>query len=175
VNPRLRAAVAVAVIVGLLIAATADAAEIRLALAPRISLPKDSPAYSEDTADLYGTNIALLTSGFLRARAQAQLRRDVPSSMRVQAMRVANTSIISVTVSGSDDTLASSFASALVDQFLRFKREQKAKYYRDAINTVETALSYVPPEYAKHLEEYKQRLVIASLLDTKPDFERVEY
>ena len=156
-------------------AATLPAAELRLGLAPRITLPKDSPAYSEDTVNFYGTNIALLTSGFLRARAEAQVRRTVPKSIRVEATRIRDTSIISVVVSGGDDEIANAFASALVDQFLRFKREQKAKYYRDAINTVDTALSYVPPEYTKQLQEYKQQLVVASLLDTKPDFERVEY
>src|ERR1043166_832017 len=50
----------------------APAAEIRLAVAPKISLPPNLPVYSEDTLNFYGTNIALLTSTFLRARAEAQ-------------------------------------------------------------------------------------------------------
>ena len=158
-----------------MVAVAANAGEVRLALTPKITLPKDSPAYYEDNADFYGTTIALLTSGFLRGRAEAQLRKEGRSSMRVQATRVANTSIISVTATGTDEDSANSFLVALLDQFFRYKREQKARYYRDAINSIETALSYVPAEYARQLEEYKQRLVIASLLDTKPDFERVEY
>ena len=131
--------------------------------------------YSEDTTDLFGTNIALLTSGFLRARAEAQLRKSLPSSLRAEAKRIPNTSIISITASARDDSLASAFLSALVEQFMRFKRDQKAKYYRDAINSIDTALTYVPAEYAKQLEVYKQQLVIASLVDTKPDFERIDY
>jgi hypothetical protein len=153
----------------------AKAAEVRLALAPRISFPKDSPVYSEDQADFYGTNIAILTSAFLRARAEGQIRKTLPSSLKIQATRVPNTSIISITASGNDELLANSFLSALVEQFLRFKHDQKAKYYRDAINAIDSALSYVQPEYAHQLEEYKQRLVIISMLDTKPEFERVEY
>ncbi|MFL6515535.1 MAG: hypothetical protein ACJ8M1_10995 [Chthoniobacterales bacterium] len=153
----------------------ANAAEIRLSLAPKISLPKDSPAYSEDTVDFYGTNMALLTSGLLRTRAEAQLHQTVPASLRIQATRIANTSIISLTTSGGDESLANGVLAAVVDQFLRFKREQKAKYYRDAINAVDAALSYVPAEYAKHLEDYKERLVIASILDTKPAFEKIDY
>jgi hypothetical protein len=155
--------------------ATCDAAEIRIALAPKITLPKDSPSYVEDTADFYGTNIALLTSGFLRSRVEGQLRKTVPASLRVQAARLPNTSIISITASGGDDALANSFLSALVEQFLRFKREQKAKCYRDAINAIDSALTYVPSEYAKQLETYKQQLVVASLVDTKPEFERIEF
>jgi len=132
--------------------AAADGAEIRLALAPKITLPKDSPMYSEDTANFYGTNIALLTSGLLRTRAEAQLRKSVPPSLKVMATRIPDTSIISITVNGGkDDSLAGAFLSALVDQFLQFKRDQKARYYRDTINSIDTALTYVPAEYAKQL------------------------
>jgi hypothetical protein len=130
-----------AITVGLVVSSV-DAAEVRLALAPKITLPVDSPVYFEDSADFYGTNIAILTSGFLRARAEAQIRKTLPASFRVQATRVANTSIISITASTSDDSLANSFLSALVEQFLRFKHEQKAKYYRDAINNVDSALYF---------------------------------
>jgi len=153
----------------------AQAAEIRLAVAPKISLPVDSPVYFEDAGNFYGTNIALLTSAFLRGRAEAQIQKHLPSSVRVEATRIPNTSIISITASAGDESLANSFLSAAVDQFLRFKREQKSKYYRDAINAVDAALTYVPSEYARKLEDYKQRLVITSLIDTKPDFERIEY
>ena len=157
-------------------AATAlRAAEVRIALAPKIALPKDAPVYVEDTADFYGTNIALLTSGFLRTRAQGQLQKTLPSSARLTVTRVPNTSIISIVVTGGDDALATSFASALVEQFLRFKREQKARHYRDTINAIDTALTYDPAEYAKQLEEYKQKVVVASMLDAKPDFERIDY
>ena len=151
-----------------------NGAEVRLALAPKITLPKDSPMYAEDQSNFYGTNIALLTSGFLRARAEAQIRKSLPS-LRLAATRVADTSIISVTASGIDDSLANAFLSALVDQFIRFKREQKARYYRDAINSIDTALTYVPAEYARQLETYKQQLVIASLVDNKPEFEKIDF
>jgi len=152
-----------------------SATEVRLGLAPRISLPKDAPAYTEDNTDLYGTTIALLTSGFLRSKAEGQLQKPVPSSTRVTAARVPNTSIISVVVSGSDDAVATSFASALIEQFMRYKREQKAKYYRDTINAIDSALTYVPAQYARQLEEYKQKVVVASMLDSNPNFERIEY
>ena len=149
--------------------------ELRLARAPKISLAEDWPVYSEDTADFYGTNIALLTSKLLRDRAEAQLRKPLPSSLRVEAKRVPNTSIISVVASGADDSVTAAFLSALFDQFVRFKHEEKAKYYHDTVVTIDQALTYVPPEYAKQLEAYKERLVLASLVDVKPDFERVEY
>ena len=158
-----------------LVALHSQAAEIRLAVAPRISLPVDSPVYSEDVANFYGTNIALLTSAFLRARAEAEIQKKLPSSLRAEATRIPNTSIISLTASAGDESLASSFLVAVVDQFFRYKREQKSRYYRDAINAVDSALTYVPPEYARKLEDYKERLVIASMLDTKPDFEKIDY
>ena len=157
------------------VAVVTQAAEIRLALAPKISLPVDSPVYSEDTVNFYGTNIALLTSPFLRARAEAQIQKKLPASLRVEATRIPNTSIISVTASAGDESLASSFLSAVVEQFFRYKREQKSRYYRDAINAVDSALTYIPPEYARKLEEYKQRLAVASMLDTNPDFEKIDY
>ena len=140
-----------------------------------ITLPKDSPVFTEDTASSYGTNIALLASKFLRARVEAQMRRQIPSSLRVEANRVPNTTIISVVASGVEDSFASAFLSALFDQFIHFKHEQKAKYYRDAIATVDSALTYIPPECAQRLQLYREQLVIASVLDVKPDFERVDY
>ena len=172
-----RSAVASLLLVAvILLGATAlHAAEVRIALAPKIALPKDAPVYVEDAADFYGTNIALLTSGFLRTRAEGQLQKSIPSSMRLTVTRVPNTSIISIVVTGGDDALATSFASALVEQFLRFKREQKARYYRDTINAIDSALTYVPAVYAKQLEEYKQKVVVASMLDAKADFDRIDY
>jgi len=154
---------------------TLSAAEVRLALAPKLTLPKDAPVYTEDSVDRYGTTIALLTSGLLRSKAEEQLQKPVPSSIRVTATRVQNTSIISVVVSGGDDATTNSFASALIEQFMRFKREQKARFYRDTINAIDSALTYVPAEYAKQLEEYKQKVVVVSMLDIKPDFERIDY
>src|SRR5438874_6730058 len=111
-----------------LIMVAAQAAEIRLAVAPKISLPVDSPVFSEDVTNFYGTNIALLTSAFLRTRAEAQIQKQLPSSVRVAATRIPNTSIISVTASAGDESLANSFLSAIIDQFFRFKREQKSRY-----------------------------------------------
>jgi hypothetical protein len=154
---------------------TVQAAEIRLAIAPKITVPPNWPVYSEDVANFYGTNIALLTSAFLRAKAEAQIQKHLPASLRVEATRVPNTSIISVTASSGDEALASSFLSAVIDQFLEFKREQKSKHYRDAINAIDSALTYVPAEYARKLEDYKQQLVVASMLDNKPDFEKIDY
>jgi hypothetical protein len=153
----------------------ASGSELRVAVAPRITLPKDSPAFTEDSASFYGTNIALLVSKFLRARVEAQLRKPIPSSLRVEANRVPNTTIIAVVASGVEDSVASAFLSALFDQFNQFKHEQKAKYYRDAIATVDSALTYIPPEYVQRLQLYREQLVLASVLDVKPDFERVEY
>jgi len=146
-----------------------------VAVAPRITLPKDSPAFTEDTASFYGTNTALLVSKFLRARVEAQLHKQIPSSLRVEANRIPNTTIISVVASGVEDSVAAVFLSALFDQFIRFKHEQKTKYYHDAIATVDSALTYIPPEYAQRLQLYREQLVIASVLDAKPDFERVDY
>ncbi len=163
------------VVLALFSCSRSTGSELRLALAPRISLAKDWPVYSEDTVDFYGTNIALITSKLLRDRAEAQLRKPLPASLRVEAKRVPNTSIISVVASGADDSITTAFLSALFDQFIRFKHDQKAKYYRDSVIAIDRALSYVPPEYAKQLEAYKEQLVIASLLDVRPDFERIEY
>ncbi|MDB6146571.1 MAG: hypothetical protein JWO45_235 [Spartobacteria bacterium] len=166
-----------ALIAGLLFACgtNSSASELRIALAPKVGFPKDSPVFTEDATNFYGTNIVLLTSKLLRGRAEAQLRRSIPASLRVEASRVANTSIISVVASGADDSVGAPFLSALFDQFIRFKREQKEKYYRDAIITVDAALSSVPSEYTPRLQIHREQLVIVSLLDVKPDFERIEY
>ncbi|MDP9253633.1 MAG: hypothetical protein M3O66_01635 [Verrucomicrobiota bacterium] len=152
-----------------------SAIEMHLALAPRVTLGGNLPVFSEDNVHFYGTNLAVLTSNFLRARAETQVGKKVPSGLRIEAKHIPNTSIISITASGADDSTSMPFLSALIDQFLRFKREQKEKYYHDAIAVLDSALSYAPADCMSELKTYKNQLVIASLWDVKSDFEKVDY
>jgi hypothetical protein len=108
----------------------APAAEMRLALAPRVNVSQDiaratAAVYSEDTVSFYGTHIYLLEDSMLRRRAEEQLGHPAPPDLKVTAERVPNTSIILVRASSTDDAAATAFVSALVDQFLKFKAEQK--------------------------------------------------
>ena len=154
---------------------TTATTELRIAIAPKINLPKDCPVFTEENTNFFGTNIALLTSKFLRTRAETQMHVALPASLHAAANRIADTSIISVTASGADEKTAGAFLSALFDQFIRYKREQKEKYYRDAIARTDFALASVPEDYVAALKKYREQLLIASLLDNKPEFERIDY
>lgn len=157
-----------------ILASSATAAEVQLALAPRISLPTDLPIYSEDTVNFYGTNIYLLESGVLRQRVETALGHPAPAGIRVHAERVPNTAILTVSATGVEDSVAMPFLQTLVDQFLQFKREQKKKRYGDAIARVDATLKSAPQETAAQIAKYKAQLVVASLLDTEPDFQRLD-
>jgi hypothetical protein len=152
----------------------AGAPEVRVALTPRISLPKDLPVYQEDSANFYGTNTLLFQSRMLRKRVEMEIGHALPSTLKFTASRIPNTSIITVTATGADDSAAVPFLNALVNQFLQFKTEQKKQFYREAITRVESAMQSAPPEAAEQLQKYKAQLVVASLLDTESDFRRPE-
>jgi hypothetical protein len=158
-----------------LTASMSKAAEVHLAVAPSVSLPKDAPVYSEELSSFYGTQLYILNSPALRARAEAQLGQKVPASLQVTATLIPRTSIISVTVTGGDDAIAAPFLSALVDQFLKYKLEQKKKYYADAISAVDSALSTAPKELVPQLTTYKNQLVMCSLIDNRSVFEITQF
>jgi hypothetical protein len=152
---------------------TAGAAEARVALAPTIRLPADLPIYEDDSVNFYGTQIYLLEGPLLRQRAESQTGHPAPASLKIRAERVANTSILTITATGAEDEVAVPFLDALVEQFLRFDREQKKQFYRDAITRVDAALPAAPRGVAAQLEKHKSQLIMASLLDTEPRFRRL--
>jgi hypothetical protein len=151
------------------------AAEARIAIAPHINLPKDLPLESEELSDFYGTQLFILKSAALRARAEVQLGQKLPVTLILEARQIPQTSIISISASGVDESLASSFLSALIDQYLKAKREAKKQYYQTAIAKVDAALTSAPKDVVPDITAYKQRLIIASFLDTEPTFERFDY
>lgn len=152
---------------------SATAADIRIALAPNIRLPADLPIYEDDSVNFYGTQIYLLEGALLRQRAESQTGHPAPASLKIRAERIPNTSVLNVSATGVEDAVATPFLDALIEQFLRFDREQKKQFYRDAISRVDAALPAAPREAAAQLEKHKTQLIIASLLDTESRFRRL--
>ena len=152
---------------------SATAADIRIALAPNIRLPADLPIYEDDSVNFYGTQIYLLEGALLRQRAESQTGHPAPASLKIRAERIPNTSVLNVSATGVEDAVATPFLDALIEQFLRFDREQKKQFYREAISRVDAALPAAPREAAAQLEKHKTQLIIASLLDTEPRFRRL--
>lgn len=164
-----------AVVLCLVLSAAAStlglAAEARLVLKGRISLPRNSPLYTEDNVNFYGTHLYLLESEMLLMRAEAPLKQPRPSGLKIKAERIPDTSIIRVTVQSSDDSVSRLFLASLIDEFLKYKREQKKRAFAEAIARVDAALKAASRETASDLESLKAQLAMASLLDTEPDFE----
>ena len=151
------------------------AAEMRLAVAPRIALPPELPVYSEELSNFYGTAASVLMSPGLRALAETQLGHKVPDSLTVDAMQIPRTSEFTVAVTGVDEPTAKAFLSALVDQFFKSRLEHKKKAYADAIASANAAISSAPKELVPRLTAYRDNLVMASLLDNKDYLEVSEY
>ena len=157
-----------------LVSVKAGPGEIRIALAPHVGLPASLPLYSEDNINFYGTNAYLLGSRMLRKRAEAEVGHAMPSMLRFAATRIPNTSIIAVSASGVDDSAAAPFLSALINQFIQFKRDQKKRFYQEAIARVQAILTSAPQGVGPQIEKYRDQLVVASLLDTESDFRKLE-
>jgi hypothetical protein len=149
-----------------------NAAEARLILKARISL-SGGAVYSEDNVNFYGTHVYLLESAMLRHRAEDALGHSAPADLKITAERVPNASIILVTASAAEDAAATSFVSALVDEFLKFKREQKRRVYVEEIARIDTALKSASREVAPDFQKLKQQLITASVLDPDGEFERL--
>lgn len=109
----------------------------------------------------------------LRRRAEEQLGHPAPPDLKVTAERISGTSIILVRATAADDAAATAFLSALVDQFLKFKTEQKKQAFSDEIARITAALKSAPPDALPELEKVRKQVIVASLVDTRPVFERV--
>jgi hypothetical protein len=152
-----------------------QAAEVRLAVAPRIDLPKDLPLYHVELSAFYGTAISELISPALRTRVETQLGHKTPAALEVTAEQIAHTSILSVVVIDNDDpAAATTYLSTLVDQFLKFRAEQKKKAYADAIAHANEVIATAPKELVPGLTSYRDNLVMASLLDNADDLEKAD-
>ena len=149
------------------------AAEVRLVLRGRITLPGNLPVYSEDSVNFYGTHVYLLESGMLRRRTEEAVGHAAPADFKITAKRVADTSVILVTASSSDEAVATSFLGSLVEEFLKFKREQKKRAFTDSIARIDAALKAAPREAAPELQKIRQQLTAASVLDIEAEFEKL--
>jgi hypothetical protein len=149
------------------------AAEARLALRGRVNLSGNFPAYSEDSVNFYGTHVYLLESSMLRRRTEGVLGHSAPGDLKLTAERVPNTSVILVTATSADEAAATSFLDSLVDEFLKFKREQKKRAFSDAIARIDAALKAASGEAMPELRKMKQQLAAASVLDVEPEFEKL--
>ena len=169
----MRLSVILCVIAAAMTATRGTAAEARLLLRGRVNFPGNLPAYSEDNVNFYGTNVYLLGSAFLRYRAEEILGHPPPADLKIAAERVANTSVILVKAASTDERAAASFLGALVDEFLKFKREQKKQAFLNAMTRLDAALKAASDEAAPELQKMKQQLTAASVLDADPEFEKL--
>ena len=149
------------------------AAEARLVLRGRVTLPGNFPVYSDDSVNFYGTHVYLLESGMLRRRTEDALGHPAPADLKITAERVPNTSIILVTASATDEAAALSFLGSLVDEFLKLKREQKKRAFADAIARLDAALKTASREAVPEFQKIKQQLAAASVLDTEAEIEKL--
>jgi hypothetical protein len=148
-------------------------AEARLVLRGRVTLPGNFPVYSEDRVNFYGTHVYLLESAMLRRRTEEALGHPAPADLKVTAERVPNTSINLVTANAAEEAAATSFLGSLIDEFLKFKREQKKRAFADAMARLDAALKAASREAAPELQKIKQQLAAASVLDIEPEFEKL--
>src|SRR5207247_2183571 len=122
----------------------AHAAEVRLAVAPRIKMPEGAPTYSEELVNFFGNNIELLTSPQLKARVMKNHARELPQgiaeSIRIQATQIPQASILLVKATGADESACARYLAALVHEFLAFKTGEKKKHYDDAIQRAKAAI-----------------------------------
>jgi hypothetical protein len=150
-----------------------EAAEARLLLRGHVNVSGSFPVYSEDSVNFYGTHVYLLESALMRHRAEEALGHPAPADLKIIAERVPNTSVILVTATSADQPAAASLLGALIDEFLKFKREQRKRTFADAIGRVDAALKGASREAAPELQNLREQLTAASVFDSDGEFEKL--
>ncbi|MDX6766258.1 MAG: polysaccharide biosynthesis tyrosine autokinase [Candidatus Methylacidiphilales bacterium] len=100
----------------------------QMMVSPRISLPEKA-AYLEESAQFFGTQMRLMNSPEIAARATNRTRTlqpDLPESFAVLRVdQVPKTSIFQLTATGSDPRWAQAWLNSIMEEFVRYKDEMR--------------------------------------------------
>ncbi len=126
--------------------------------------PKNQVITNQQTADIYGTQMEILESGELRRRALERVRSMNPElkeiDIEIRVTQTKGSSILNVAAVGEDGKYTRIFLSALLDEYVAFRKEMIEKSLGSAMNKViEEVLSREKQvkEKSSSLNDYLQK------------------
>ena len=90
----------------------------------------EASVYSEELRDFMGTQQALMQSSTVRKRAQdrvAAAKPDLPTTVTLKVVQIPKTTIFVLQATGEDPEYAQAFLQALMEEFVLYKSEMRAK------------------------------------------------
>src|SRR5712671_1149100 len=90
----------------------------------------EASVYSEELRDFMGTQQALMQSSTVRKRARdrvAAAKPDLPTTVTLKVVQIPKTTIFVLQATGEDPEYAQAFLQALMEEFVLYKSEMRAK------------------------------------------------
>jgi len=116
--------------------------EAKIVVSGKINLPETANAYKEELANFLGTQIEILGSAELAAKAQRKMQLDHPElagSAQFSARPVVGTTIIELHAVGSNGLYVAQLLQATLDEFIEWRRDRR-------IETTDAALKQIREE-----------------------------
>lgn len=134
----------------------------RVMVSGRMNLP-EANAYSEELSNFLGTQLEILQSADLAARARQQVQMEHPEqagTATVKASLLRGTSILVVEAVGANADYTTSFLDALLEQFIESRRDRRMETTYAAMRQIREELPRVERQLATQEEElfrFKER------------------
>lgn len=128
----------------------------RIVVSGRVNLPEGN-VYSEEVSNFLGTQMAILESEVLVARAAQQTRLEHPDlsgSASVGASLIRGTSIIVISATSSDREYAPVMLDAVLDQYIASRRDQRQESTSNAIRQLRDEIPRIERQLAAQEEEF---------------------
>lgn len=124
----------------------------QMMVAPRVNLPESGVL--EEGAQFFGTQIRLMMSPEVAARARARVRALQPdlaeSAATLDVIQIPKTSIFSLSVRGPEPLYAQAWLNAIMEEFIRFKDEMRQDTSDKTLASITEQLLRLEKELEQH-------------------------
>jgi capsular exopolysaccharide synthesis family protein len=104
--------------------------QAQMIVSGRIAIPEGS-LYKEELSNFFGTQIRLMQSNLMQARAQERVLalnpRAQPAKVQMVANQLPNTNIFALKASGLDGPYTKAYLDAIMHEYLQFKAEMRSQ------------------------------------------------
>jgi capsular exopolysaccharide synthesis family protein len=124
----------------------------QMMVAPRVNLPESGVL--EEGVQFFGTQIRLMMSPEVGARARARVRAMQPdlaeSGASLDVVQIPKTSIFSLSARGPEPLYAQAWLNAIMDEFIRFKDEMRQDTSDKTLASITEQLLRLEKELEQH-------------------------
>lgn len=162
------------ILISIAIPVCALAAEVEIALAPKIQFSDQKVTVAEESINFFGTAIHILKSDLLAQRVAAHYGGK-PPLVAIEVTQLPHTSVFRISAKGSNLPEEQRYLDYLVQEYNNFRTEQFAESYVRAIAQLEDAIKSTKDEpLRKRLEELLLETRVSKLADQELVFKKIK-